>query len=188
MLSVEKVYDELYGMIEDLKKKIASISAGDEVTITPALDSGTKIADFTIGENEGTLYTPTIPTVAGLLNYSTDEQELGITWLDGRPLYIKSYNVGALPNATIKEIATLTVEEVRQYFGSAANSAEGSIDSRPLPFSDPSALNNNIRVDVTLSKLRVVTGSDWSTYNGTVTIIYTKSTDTPPETKTRKKK
>jgi hypothetical protein len=32
---------------------------GSNVTITPTLESGTKIADFTIDENEGALYAPT---------------------------------------------------------------------------------------------------------------------------------
>lgn len=58
MLSVEKVYDELYGMIEDLKKKVAALSGCDEVTITPALESGTKIADYAIGDVPGVLYAP----------------------------------------------------------------------------------------------------------------------------------
>lgn len=54
---LEKVYDELYGMIEDLKKKINAAEKSD-VTITPALESGTKIADFEIDGNDGSIYAP----------------------------------------------------------------------------------------------------------------------------------
>lgn len=57
---LEKVYDELYGMIEDLKKKVASISGGSTVTITPTLESGTKVADYTIDETSGAIYTPSV--------------------------------------------------------------------------------------------------------------------------------
>ena len=45
-------------MIEDLKKKIHAAEKSD-VTITPALDSGTKIADFEIDGTEGSIYSPT---------------------------------------------------------------------------------------------------------------------------------
>ena len=48
--------DELAAEIEILKRKKGG---GDDVTITPTLESGAKIADYTIGENEGALYAPT---------------------------------------------------------------------------------------------------------------------------------
>ena len=81
MLSVEKVYDELYGMIEDLKKQIEA-NAGTHVTITPALESGTKIADFSIGEEESSLYAP---TPGDPLVISTTETKIGT--YDGKDLY-----------------------------------------------------------------------------------------------------
>ena len=55
---LEKVYDELYGMIEDLKKKVASISGGSTVTITPTLQSGQKLADYSIDGTAGSIYAP----------------------------------------------------------------------------------------------------------------------------------
>ena len=58
-MTIEKVYDELYGMIDDLKKHIAA-GGGTDVTIVPALESGTKVADYTIGEDEGVIYAPSI--------------------------------------------------------------------------------------------------------------------------------
>lgn len=57
---LEKVYDELYGMIEDLKKKVQAAEKTD-VTIAPALESGTKLADFEIDGTEGTIYGPITP-------------------------------------------------------------------------------------------------------------------------------
>ena len=87
-MKLEKVYDELYGMIEDLKKKIAALSGGDEVTITPALDSGTKIADYAIGETEGSLFAPTPATPVGIA-FSSTETEVGS--IDGTPLYSRIF-------------------------------------------------------------------------------------------------
>lgn len=60
-MTIEKVYDELYGMIEDLKKQIAA-GSGTDVTITPALESGTKVADYEIDGEAGVLYAPTPET------------------------------------------------------------------------------------------------------------------------------
>ena len=57
---LEKVYDELIGMIEDLKKKVAGISGGSTVTITPTLESGVKLADYSIDGTDGEIYAPDI--------------------------------------------------------------------------------------------------------------------------------
>ena len=102
-MKLEKVYDELYGMIEDLKKKVAALSGGDDVTITPALESGTKIADYSIGEDTGSLYAPAPYTP---ISYSTEEQNTGLTWIDGSEIYVKTISCGALPAAgTDKSVA-----------------------------------------------------------------------------------
>lgn len=69
-MTIEKVYDELYGMIDDLKKQIAAGGGGDSVTITPALESGTKVADYTIGEDSGSLYAPT--SVTPFIDFSNE--------------------------------------------------------------------------------------------------------------------
>lgn len=65
-MTLEKVYDELYGMIEDLQKKVARDHTQD-VEITPTLQSGTKLADYEINGTEGAIYAPAqsiTPTLA----------------------------------------------------------------------------------------------------------------------------
>ena len=99
-MKLEKVYDELYGMIEDLKKKIAAAS-GSDVTITPALESGTKVADYTIGEDSGSLYAP------AQLNFSTSPQDTGVKWADGRSLYIQSFYGALSGNASSLKIGEI---------------------------------------------------------------------------------
>ena len=56
MENLAKWIDELAGEIENLKRKAGG---GSSVTITPELESGVKIADYTIGMTEGALYAPT---------------------------------------------------------------------------------------------------------------------------------
>ena len=104
-MTIEKVYDELYGMIEDLKKQIAAGGGGDDVTITPALESGAKIADFTIGADEGTLYAP-----ASIMPvwYSESEREEGV-WIDGSKIYSKcttiAYSEFTVDNSTFAHVS-----------------------------------------------------------------------------------
>lgn len=58
-------------------------SGGSTVTITPTLESGTKIADFTIDENSGVLYAPTpeppIEYTAGANIQISDENVISAT-------------------------------------------------------------------------------------------------------------
>lgn len=75
---LEKVYDELTAQIEDLKKKVASISGGSAVTITPTLEAGEKIADFSIDGESGALYAPDFMAV-----YSSTPKKVA-KWVDGR--------------------------------------------------------------------------------------------------------
>lgn len=84
-MTIEKVYDELYGMIDDLKKQIAAGGGGDSVTITPALESGAKVADYTIGSDDGALFAP-LP-----FSFETAERVEGTFF--GATVYSKSVHV-----------------------------------------------------------------------------------------------
>lgn len=105
-------------------------------------------------------------------HYSTNEQVIG-TWIDGKPLYERTINGGALSSGT-HNIETLTVEEVKLIKGFVVDPNDASY-MRPLPFSADST--NAIRVDVTNHVLRIITYSSWSGYSAYLTIQYTKSTD-----------
>lgn len=101
---LEKVYDELNEQLQDLKKQVAALSGAPDVSITPTLESGEKIADFSIGEEEGVLYAPTIPPIPDGVQYkvlyedaagfSGDSQSVTLTD------YLENYDVVmALVNA-----------------------------------------------------------------------------------------
>ena len=57
---IEKWINELQCEIDKVKRALAN-AGGEDVTITPALESGTKVADYSIGETTGALYAPTPP-------------------------------------------------------------------------------------------------------------------------------
>ena len=95
---LEKVYDELYGMIEDLQKKVASISGGSSITITPTLESGVKLADYSIDDTEGAIYAPV--ETAGII--STNETKVGT--LNGEDVYRKVFSSTSAISGTSTEI------------------------------------------------------------------------------------
>ena len=182
MLSVEKVYDELYGMIEDLKKKIAAISSGDEVTITPALESGTKIADFTIGEDEGALYAPTPFSFV----FSDTPQKIGT--LDGDDLYavmLHFDDVSVSANSSTEiNVSAISAQKCLAIFGMMAG------DPIPNIFTSAalSAYNTGLNYQCEFNKITVSRGSGSALTNVDldIVIVYVPSTET--ETRSKKKK
>lgn len=118
--------------------------------------------------------TDVVSAINAISKYSTTEQIIG-TWTNGKPLYRKVFNFGAMPNATNKDIPHnisnlgITVN----CYGMAVRSS----DSRALniPDSTPGA---EITCGVTNTNVYVTTYSDRSSFNDSHIIIeYTKTTD-----------
>lgn len=113
-------------------------------------------------------------------NYSTSEQKTGSTWIDGKPIYKKTYSMGALINGggtLVQDISSLGFENVVELRGIAINPTSKNV--RPLPLVS-NGLSDMVRLDVTNNEIHVITtsGSSWSTtYNAYVTLWYTKTTD-----------
>lgn len=107
--------------------------------------------------------------------YSTVEREVGC-WVDGKPLYQKTIDFGALPNTTSKNLSTPSnIENIIKYEGFCYSSSDIT-NQRPIPFS--AGGSNDIRADLYNGVLRILTFSNWSGYNGCLTVLYTKTTDT----------
>ena len=72
---------------------------GNQVNITPTLTQGIKIADYSIDNVSGELYAPqgdgsgSGNISSNGINYSTEEQNTGLTWIDGKKIYQKSFNI-----------------------------------------------------------------------------------------------
>ena len=189
MMSIEKVYDELYGMIEDLKKQIAA-GSGTDVTITPALESGTKIADYSIDGTEGALYTPTIPAIP-------DEFiiESGVSHKIGKygneDLYCAEVSIAALPNTASTGEYNIGIANISNIVLSVMTITYSNGHKTTIPmfgFSGDSVYGTTaITAEIDTSKVYIKVGSDRSAVSATVLILFTI---TPPEEakKTTKRK
>lgn len=106
-------------------------------------------------------------------NYSLNETIIG-KWINGKNIYRKVINFGALPNNTSKYMAhnISNIEYVVDCYGNAQNSS-GSTTKLP---SNNGTINTNLYA--TKEEVRVVTNGDRSSYTVCyITIEYTKTTD-----------
>lgn len=99
--------------------------------------------------------------------YSTEEQVIG-SWIDNKPLYRKTIDVGNLPNATTKNISfnILNLKNIIKIEGYA----KGPNYWLPIPYS-------NITVMCNSSVVGITTTIDRSNCTGFITLYYTKTTD-----------
>lgn len=121
-----------------------------------------------------------VPTFANQFSrsdlYSTDEKIIG-QWIDGKPLYQKTIDFGALPNNTTKSVNhnVQNIDYVVNLFGAAYRPSDGVVNTLPY-------YNNNIYGAELVSNptsIMVTTFADRSAFSESyVTIQYTKTTDT----------
>lgn len=112
--------------------------------------------------------------------YSTDEKKVGV-WVDGKSLYQKTIYIPQLPNTSVLEIDPNVNNLYEIIYFNGYCRPKDKISSplsytRPLPNPSPDS-NNAIRVDSQNGYIRVVAASNWSNYEGWLTIRYTKTTD-----------
>lgn len=109
-----------------------------------------------------------------IMDYSTTETNTGAKWIDGSTIYKKTVSTGALPNTGTSTIDTgiSNVALIIKFEGYCTN---GVGAFRPLPCPTDNG-SGSVRVDVnSYNSLRIITGSDWSSHSGYVTLYYTKS-------------
>lgn len=106
--------------------------------------------------------------------YSTNEIKIG-TWIDGKPIYRKVINIGALPNATTKTI-THNISNLSMFIrvsGIAYSPAGYTL----LPYVQPALPNLNVGIFANSTQVVVITTTDKSTNSGYAILEYTKTTD-----------
>ena len=118
---------------------------------------------------------PRGPAGAGMLNYTTSEQSTGIKWIDGRTIYQKTINCGALPNATTKTVAhgITGINHIIDLKAVAWTSTGTTIN---LPYTNQYGAQYQVTWYVDKTNINIGAGDNKSGYaNCYVTLYYTKS-------------
>ena len=113
---------------------------------------------------------------AGLPSYFTTETNTGMKWIDGKPIYRKVVDFGALPNATTKNVAhnISNIDKIVKIDGITYSNYNYS----PLPLvynSSEAQYNTEIYVGGTYITMKST--QNRSNVTAYVTIEYTKTTD-----------
>lgn len=110
-------------------------------------------------------------------SYSTTEQVTPFTWIDGKPIYKKTVDFGALPNNTIKHVnhGVANMSRIVKIDGIIQmSSANWSII--PLVYKGADS-TYNAEFQVTTTYIHCSTNQDRSSLSAIITIWYTKTTD-----------
>ncbi len=110
--------------------------------------------------------------------YSTEETIIG-TWIDGKPIYRKVIDFGALPNSTTKTYNTgdLKIDTLINMNG-MSESTTGFISGIPFVYIDNVNYGISIQYNKNTNQISVKTGYDRSAQTKTYIILeYTKTTD-----------
>ena len=101
------------------------------------------------------------------LNFSTSEQAVG-KWIDGKTLYQKTVDCGALPNATTKTISTgLSNIKIINFFGYTYQPANGTVQ----PINRSEGLSGNDQIVVNIKNY----GADVSIYSASNRSAFTET-------------
>lgn len=122
---------------------------------------------------------PDTPTYEGE-KYSYEERQVG-TWVDGKPLYERTVDFGALPNNDTKTVphGVGSVSEIWLHGGYAFDDNGSYQLNVPSQFSNLPGENTSYawRTTVTKQNIFIETSEDKSTVSAVVIIRYTKTTD-----------
>lgn len=189
--NLAKWISELQAQIDQVKRMAiaAAASGGDTVTITPALDSGTKIADYTIGEEtSGSLYAPTPTSIPNI--FSGDEVLVGNNGVSD--VYCKRVHLDALPSTTNAaqtiphSVANISAILKWDAYAISSTGTVQKINALAIGESGNFVGTGFIGMYVNDTNFYITVGSDRSALSADVYIYYTK---TPPvETKKSRKK
>lgn len=110
-------------------------------------------------------------------SYSTQEVATGKKWIDGKPIYRKVVDCGALPNATTKAVAhnISNLGQVITIKGIAKRLSDGAYF--PIPWTSTYAtFNYNYTIYITQTEVIVGTLTDRTSETAIAIIEYTKTT------------
>ena len=111
-------------------------------------------------------------------SYSTSEQWTGGYWIDGKKIYRKVVDCGALPNATTKTVAhgIYNIANVLSMKGWAYSSTKGFINM-PFPMPGNAAYGLSLTMPLPLASISLSTSSNYSDYAVSYCILEYTCTD-----------
>ena len=150
---------------------------GSTVSITPTLQSGTKIADFEIDDVPGVLYAPSGGGGSGH-TYSTTEQVVG-TWIDGKPVYEKvvvKTNHQLVSGSNDISLGVQNMETLIDSTIHVSNSAHTNV-RRVSQYEKTGNDQLGYMISLSSGTLTIYAYATWSTPNIYIIVRYTKTTD-----------
>ena len=168
--------------------KVTTGAAGSSAAVTNSGTSGAAILNFTIPRGaqgnpttvngkSGASITLSAGDVGALpkVAYSTAEVNTGKTWIDGKPIYRKSYAVAAFPNKGFVNVPLniSNLGQVVDYYGIAS---DGTNTIR-VPYYSVDGDLYGIQISISNNStlvLKTNESGNRSDFSGTVTVEYTK--------------
>lgn len=157
--------------------ELITLSSGVRMWIGTRTAHDLAVQQGTIGNNILVCITDDAPGEEAW-QYSTEETRTGKTWIDGKPIYRKVIDFGALPNATTKVVAH-GIADVDTWVQQIAIANTATKSGIRLPFADTTLATQSISAYATATSVGVNTGNvNRSDYTKCYFILeYTKSTD-----------
>lgn len=115
------------------------------------------------------MQTVTSDAVAESLSYSTTEHKTGGVWIDGKPIYRKVVDIGALPNNSSKKVAH-NIQNLNKVLDLKII-ANDTVNYIVFDY------GAGVSVYTNATHISVGTNLDYSLYNGYAIFEYTKTTD-----------
>ena len=107
--------------------------------------------------------------------YSTEEQIVG-TWIDGKPIYRKVIDCGALPNSTLKQVPH-GISDIDAIVSFNGVTFAKNKTATPIPYVYTDSINT-VSLFLEGTNVCIQTFGDKTSYINTyVTLEYTKTTD-----------
>lgn len=178
---IAKWIDQLQGELDTLKRTAGS--GGSTVTITPTLQSGEKVADYSIDGTEGAIYAPTekagiYSSIETLVGTFDDQDVYRTVFVDETPLSGTSKSI---------DVSSKNIDKVVKVSALLKDVTEGITYYTPMPFFD--GVNAGYIDTVIASAISIRYNATIATNRGNKgCVIILEYTKTPATTNSRRKK
>lgn len=169
-------HNPVAGVSNSLDSEIMKVTAvgndqvGNVALTVERAQKGTTAKSFTAGAivTNGIYIEDVIPP------YSTSETDTGCRWIDGKKIYKKTIEFGALPNNTNKGV-NLNIPNLGMVIGTEAFCAYSNGVNFPIPFTNVNDFDSSVMLNYTATQVVITTKSDRSGATGYITMYYTKT-------------